>query len=88
MTQQKPLDFSIIRKAGIEVAAFARLVGVSRLTVYHWMQGNSPKASRRQDVGALLERIEAADRKGTLPKRKSRATAEDHLAALREVLAV
>lgn len=84
MTQQ--LDFHIVKQSNIGITTFARLAGVSRLTVYRWTDGYSPSPDRKDKIRDLLGRIQAAVDRGDLPIRRGRATQEDYIGLVKQAL--
>lgn len=61
------LDFSIIDKAGLTQGEFAEMLGVSRVTVNHWVNGAKPSPYLTKTCGALLQQLKAALEQQLLP---------------------
>lgn len=56
------------RRAGIPVTTMARVVGVSRATLYFWEAGKfAPNESRQARLLDLTERLNAGMESGVLP---------------------
>nr|MBS3785165.1 hypothetical protein [Anaerolineae bacterium] len=60
-------DFSPLTQAQITQTEFAKLLGVSRLTVINWMQGNDPSSFLRRPLRVVLHEIQTAVDRGELP---------------------
>ncbi len=79
------MDFSAIASAGLTQAEFAKLVGVSRVTVNTWVRGKMhPHHFISDKVDAALARLRKATRAGTLPLRGTRRS--DRLALISAVV--
>lgn len=66
------IDFTPLTKSGIAVTHFARLCGVSRISVYKWVRGDAePRGLYRPAIQKVLSKLEAALNKGTLPLPKT-----------------
>lgn len=62
------MDFSIVTKAGISQVNFAKVIGVSRVSVCKWMTGKaSPHLLHARRIKQLLSAIELAVEDGDLP---------------------
>ena len=62
------MNFDIIKRAGIYHREFAKLVGVSRVTVSLWVLGRqTPSPLARDKAQSVLDAIEAATTAGNLP---------------------
>lgn len=64
------LDFSVVKKAGIATAHFARLCGISRVSASLYLsntRATQPRGLYRRVVARVLEQIEAALAAGRLP---------------------
>lgn len=64
-------DFKVIERAGITQQQFADLVGVSRVTVYTWMQNRfKPRPAMRVRVRQALKLLSDAVADDSLPIQK------------------
>lgn len=82
-------DFSAIQDAGITQEQFARLVGVTRVTVNTWTTGRfKPRTPIRARVRMALTLLRGAVNRGHLPVTDDHRTAlvERRLAAVETVL--
>jgi hypothetical protein len=62
------LDFSIVKRAGIATAHFARLCGVSRVSAHLYLTNKAqPRGLYREVVARRLALIQRALDKGILP---------------------
>lgn len=62
------MDFSIIDRGGVTQGQFAKLVGVSRITVNTWVKGHfQPRPTIRHRVAQALKLIAKAIESGKLP---------------------
>lgn len=79
------MDYEIVKKTGIGVGVFAKLVGVSRVTASAWINGKAkPHELRQQQVGELLGKLARLHARGLLPLPKTRS---ERSALIRELLA-
>ena len=69
------MDFSIIDRGGVTQGQFAKLVGVSRITVNTWVKGHfQPRPVVRHRVSTALRLIAKAIEAGSLPAVTMRRT--------------
>lgn len=62
------MDFEVINRAGLKQAHFAKIIGVSRVTVCKWMTGKvSPHLLHARRIEQLLAALELAVEDGDLP---------------------
>lgn len=61
------MDFSIIDRAGITQAQYAKLVGVSRVSVSSWTRGSRPRDNLRSRIALSNAALERAIEAGDLP---------------------
>lgn len=62
------MDFSILSRAGVTTQQFAKLLGVSRISVHAWKSGTaSPRPTNRRKVSAALKQLDEAVARGELP---------------------
>jgi DNA-binding XRE family transcriptional regulator len=62
------MDFSIVSKAGISQTDFAKIIGVSRVSVCKWMTGKTkPHHLHNRRISQLLAAIELAVKDEDLP---------------------
>jgi len=62
------MDFTIVTKAGISQSDFAKIIGVSRVSVSKWMTGKAaPHHLHAKRIGQLVTAVHMATEAGDLP---------------------
>lgn len=94
MTAETDIDFSILQVADIPHGEFAKLCGVTRVTVNHWVNkggrsGMSGKPNRfiQERVVRELDRIKVAVDKDLLPVAPHIRYGKGHFSAVQAALA-
>lgn len=73
-----------LRDAGLTDSDFARLLGVSRVTVYQWGKGTEPHRMIRDKYKETLDAIDRATQNGALPIPERRK--DERAAQLRDIV--
>ena len=63
------LDFSVITKANVPAAHFARLCGASRVSAMKWLRGTNPRGLYHEKAKKCLTLVRHAVDTGHLPLR-------------------
>lgn len=61
------LDFTIMERANIPAAHFAKLCGATRVSAFKWLRGANPRGLYYTSARNAIQRIEKALKAGLLP---------------------
>lgn len=74
-----------IKQSGLHVAEFGELCGVSRISVYAWMNGNPINELRQARVEAIESAVKAATEAGDLPIERPKTRKVDKAMATEKI---
>ena len=68
MSQLRPWDADLVRRAGLETRHIAKLMGIHKITASNWLNRDiTPNRFLRDKVSRLMEALELGLEDGTLP---------------------
>jgi len=80
------MDFQVLQDTGVSQGEFARLMGVSRVTVNNWCRGHStPRGDRAKKARQLILVLRRCGEAGMLPDRLDSAKKTDTQTRMRVI---